>query len=112
MTFSIARGSDKDLEIFGLGDLTDCIGFLAVRNSVNNAIIIEKSTTNPADGEVGDGFLRFHFLQADTEGLLVSPLGNYSFDAWISTPTGKHFQVRPVTVFIVMPRVVGAFALL
>lgn len=112
MTLSIPRGSDIDLEIFGLGDISNCTGLLAVRDNANNAIVIEKSTANPEDGEVGDGVLRFHFLQADTEGLLVHPLGNYSFDAWIVTPVGKHIQVRWVTVFIVMPRVVGAFSLL
>lgn len=110
MTFSIPQGGDKDLEISGLGDLTGCTGYLAVREHATNGVVIEKSTANVGDGEiVGDpteGVLRFHFIPPDTNSLVPGPVGSYSFDSWILTPSGKHFQVRWVSVFIVTPRVV------
>lgn len=104
--FPIPQGSDKDLEIYDLGDLSGCTGFLAVKDGAS--IIIEKSTLNASEGEISTppsaGVLRFHFIPEDTETLSTSR--PYSFDAWIVTGAGKRHQVLSVTPFSVTPRVV------
>lgn len=104
--FPIPQGSDKDLEIYDLGDLTGCTGFLAVKDGAT--IVIEKSTLNSDEGEIASpstsGVLRFHFVPVDTQTLSASR--PYSFDAWIVTGAGKRHQVLSVTPFSVTPRVV------
>ena len=101
-TISIPKGSNLTVEITDIGDLTGATGHFAVRNAAGT-VVISKSTDDPDEGEVGDEEMEFYLVPADTSELA---LGGYYYDAWIVTATGEQYQVRAVSRFTVLDRVV------
>jgi hypothetical protein len=108
VTVTIPQGSDLTIEITDLGDLTGATGYLSVRNNAGT-VVFAKSTADADEGAIADpetaGDMEFYILPEDTTSLTVGA-SQYHYDAWIVTALGKRYQVREVSPFVVLDRVV------
>lgn len=106
VTIEIPQGSDLTVQVSKLGDITGATGYFAVRTEAGE-VVIEKSTATPEEGAVvseSTGKVEFYVVPDDTAELTVG--AKYYYDAWIETAGGKRYQVREISKFTILDRVV------